>query len=432
MGIIIVIFILTLHTALFAQHSYELDVHYGFGASELSFNSVPGIGISIYPIKNFGISAGLEYSWHWQTKTSSPSGSNPPAIDDEGDSLIFKYAIDKYKEEWQGNILQIPILLKYSDDSYYAAAGMKIGIPRNAKANINYKGLKTEGHYFKDSLHLTAPNFQGFGAQKDNSAKTKIPDTKNLIMLAAEGGVKFKLNDNFSLLAGVFADYSLNKSFDRKPPHIIERMQKIDSANLVVNDTWKSWQPWSIGAIVKLSFSFKPNKEELQIMDTTVLEDPNITVKADTLPPPSSVEGQDPQSQELIPPSPIPAPSDSFQVPPLPAFLLNREADFIFHYPETRTSPSDSLHLSLISQIADILRTKINSQLHCVGYSEKLISESVAYETALQRSLRIRYTLSRFYGIDEKRIYIYSQGSKNSGYRRAECFILTNTKELKQ
>jgi len=115
----------------------------------------------------------------------------------------------------------------------------------------------------------------------------------------------------------------------------------------------------------------------------------------------------------------------------LPDFLLNREADFIFNYPETRTSPSDSLHAVLVSQIADAIKLRPGSQLHCVGYSEKLKSESVAYETAFQRSLRIRYTLSRFYGIDEGAIFIYSQGSKNSGYRRAECFLLTNTDELK-
>jgi hypothetical protein len=432
MGILIVIFILAFHTAIFAQPSYELDVHYGFGASELSLNSVPGIGISIYPIKNFGISTGLEYSWRWQTKTSSLSGSNPPAIDDEGDSLIFKYAIDKYKEEWQGNILQIPILLKYNNDFYYAAAGIKIGIPYNIRTNISYEGLKTEGHYFKDSLHLPAPNFQGFGTQKDSSSKTKVSNAKNLIMLAMEGGAKFKLSDNFSLLAGAFADYSLNKGFDRTLSPIIERIQKKGSANIVANDTWKSWQPWSVGAMIKFSFSFSLNKKEpQQIIDTTAHENPNITVKTDTLPPPIPVEGYDPQSQELIPPSSIPVPSDSFHIPPLPEFLLNREADFIFHYPETRTSPSDSSHLVLISQIADILRTKPGSQFHCVGYSEKLISESVAYETAFQRALRIRYTLSRFYAIEENRIFTYSQGSKNLGYRRAECFIFTNVDEFK-
>jgi len=429
MGILIVIFILAFHTALFAQPSCELDVHYGFGTSELSFNSVPGIGISFYPIKNFGVSTGLEYSWRWQTKTGRLSGENPLAADDEGDIFIFKYAIDKYKEEPQGRILQIPILFKYSDDSYYIATGMKIGVPQSAKTNISYEGLKTEGYYPEYDLTITDRPEQGFGIQKGGSAKTKISKVKNLIMLAMEGGVKFKLNDNFSLLAGAFADYSLNKGFNRSV-FVIERIQKEGSAELVANDTWKSWKPWSVGTMVKLSFSFDFAKKELPpVADTTVYEDPNITVIADSLPPPIPVDGTDPQS-EPFPISPI-EPNEGFQIPPLPDFLLNREADFIFNYPETRTSPSDSLHAVLVSQIADAIKLRPGSQLHCVGYSEKLKSESVAYETAFQRSLRIRYTLSRFYGIDEGAIFIYSQGSKNSGYRRAECFLLTNTDELK-
>jgi len=430
MGILIVIFIFVFHTALFAQPSYELDVHYGFGASELSFNSVPGVGVSFYPFKNFGVSTGVEYSWRWQTKTSNRSGSNP-AIDDDDSSFIFRYAVDKYKEKRQGRILQIPLLLKYSDDFYYAAAGVKIGIPQNARTNISYDDLKTEGYYPQWKVPLAAPEYQGFGV-KDSSSKTKVSKVKNLIMLAVEGGVKLKLSDNFSLLAGAFADYSLNKSFDRKLPPVIERIQKKGSADIVANDTWKSWQPWSVGAMVKLSFSFEFAKKELPIIDTIVYENPNITVVADTLPPPPiPVEGIDPQSEALVPVSPVPVPSEGFYIPPLPGFLLNREADFIFSYPETRTSPSDSLHATLISQIADTLRVKPGSQLHCVGYSEKLKSESVAYETAFQRSLRIRYTLSRFYGIDERSIFIYSQGSKNSGYRRAECFLLTNADELR-
>jgi hypothetical protein len=430
MGILIAIFILVFHAALFAQPSFELDVHYGFGVSELSFNSVPGFGISFYPVKNFGISSGIEYSWRWQTETNSRSGSNP-GIDDEGDPLIFKYAVKKYEEEWQARILQIPILFKYSDNFYYAAAGIKIGIPQAARTNISYKGLETEGCYPKWNLPLTAPAFQGFGAQKDSSSKTKISKVKNLIMLAVEGGVKLNLNSHFSLLAGAFADYSFNDGFDRTRPPVIERIQKIGRAELVANDTWKSWQPWSVGANVKFAFSFGFGEKEPQpTADTTVYENPNITVIADSLLPPIPVEGFDPQFEEFIPVTPLPVPGDYTYIAPLPGFLMYKEADFIFDYPEANTSPNYSPHTILLSQIADALRAKPGSQLHCVGYSEKLASEFFAYETAFQRALRIRYILSHLYGIDEGSVFTYSQGSNDSvgsnssGYRRVECFLI--------
>jgi len=430
--ILIAIFILVFNTAIFAQPYFELDAHYGFGASELSFNSVPGIGVSFYPFKNIGISTGVEYSWRWQTEVNSYKGSGPRTLDDEGDTLIFSYVVRKYEEEWRGKILQIPILLKYSDDFYYAAAGMKIGVPQSAKTDISYKDLRTEGYYPEDNLTLTVPDFQGFGV-RDGSAKTKILNVKNLIMLAVEGGVRYKLNDNFSLLAGAFVDYSLNKGFDRSRTllPVVERIQKKGSADIVVHDTWESWQPWSVGVTVKFAFSVGSRKEELPpVVDTTVYEDPNITILPDSLPPPMSIDGFDPQFEEFIPISPLPVPSDFVEVSPLPGPLARREPDFIFSYPEARTSPNYSPHTILIAQIADALRAKPSSQLHCVGYSEKLASEFFAYETAFQRALRIRHILSRLYGIDEGSVFIYSQGSNNSGgsnsagYRRVECFLV--------
>jgi len=429
--IFIVTSILVLHTAIFAQPYFEFDAHYGFGVSELSFNSVPGIGFSVYPFKKFGFSTGVEYSWRWQTETNKYSGSNPKTLDDEGDELIFKYSVMKYEEERLGRILQIPILFKYNDNSYYAAAGIKIGIPMSTKTNINYRGLETVGYYPEYDLTLTVPSFQGFGFRGD-SAKTKISKVKNLFMLALEGGVKLRLSNKVSLLAGAFADYSLNNSFDRTLPPVIERVQKIGSADIVANDTWKSWQPWSVGVAVKFAFGFGSREEELQPVaeDTTVYEEPNITVLPDSWQPPIAIEGFDPQFEDFIPVGPASEQSEYFYTPSVPEPIKNREPDFTFDYPEAHVSPNYLPHTILISQIADALRIQPSLQLHCVGYSEKLKSEFFAYETAFQRALRIRQILSNLYGINEENVYIYSQGSVNSGgsnssvYRKVECFLM--------
>ena len=402
--------------------TYEIDVHYGLGISELSFNSVPGVALAIYPVKNFGFSAGLEYSWRQKTKTGAHSGENPIALDSEGDQFILRYSVDKYKEELRGQIMQVPLLLKYSNDLYYTAAGVKIGTIKKSEVNINYENLKTEGYYIDYNLPLTEPLFQGFGEYKEGTFKTKI-SSKTLIMLAFEGGVKHKLNDNFTLLTGAFADYSLNKGFDRTMPPLIERTENSSGANIIANDTWKSWHPWSVGAMVKLSWSISPHalsslpKQDDYKPVAVDTVDHSIVVVADIPAPPVPVQ------PEPLPPA-IAVEQGEFQIPPLPDFLLNRTPDFVFNYPETRTSPSDSLHIAMVRQIADTLRAN-NLQLHCVGYSEELLSQSLAYETALQRSIRIRYTLTRFYGIAENRIFVYSQGSKGGGYRRAECFCLT-------
>jgi hypothetical protein len=407
--------------AIFAQTLYEFDVNYGFGASELSFNSAPGIAISIYPIKNFGFSAGLQYSSRWQTRTSKfINDTNSVVTDSEGDSLIFIYSINKYEEKLSGSILQVPLLLKFSNDLYYVAAGVKIGAVQKASASVDYSGLETKGYYPQYNITLPTPAHQGFGTQKDSSFKTEI-SSKNSIMLAMEGGIKAKLNDNFSMLIGIFADYSFNKGFNRNLKPIIERIENKNSngASLVASDRWKSWQPWSIGIEAKFSFMLghKNTQEEMCAIEPSV-EKNLVKHNENPIPPPPT------------PVLPMPMPirwvqqqNDSI-IPDLPEFLLNRKVDFTFYYPEDQANTTDSLHLALTSQIANTLREKTGSQLHCVGYSEKLLSSSVAYETAFQRALNIRSGLTRFYGLEEKRISIYSQGSKNTGYRRTECFVI--------
>ena len=417
----ILIALLFLVQTIFAQTLYEFDVNYGFGASELSFNSVPGFAISIYPIKNFGFSAGLQYSWRWQSRASAIKDSIN-TIDSEGDSLIFRYSIDKYKEKLSGRMLQVPLLLKYSNDLYYVSAGVKIGAVQKANVNINYSGLETEGYYRQWNLTLFDPAYQGFGIFEDDSTKIEL-SSKKLIMLALEGGIKLNLNNNFAMLAGIFTDYSFNKGFKRNLKPVIDyRVESDGGASLVANDRWRSWRPWSVGIVLKFSFSVEHKNTPEETFEESPVKEPveenhNITVEAEVPIPPVPV----------LPPPPEPA-VDSMQyqidsITGLPEFMLNREADFVFYYPEENTSQIDSFHLALTSQIASILRKKTRTQLHCVGYSEKLSSESLAYETAFQRTLQIRSNLVRFYAIAENRIFIYSQGLKNNGYKRAECFV---------
>jgi len=412
----------------FAQILYELDVNYGFGVSELSFNSVPGIAFSVYPIKNFGISAGVQYSSRWQTKTNKYiNDSNSAEKDSDGDSLILKYSIKKYEEDLSGNILQVPILLKFSNDSYYAAAGVKIGAMQKANVSVDYSGLETKGYYPQYNLTLPVPPEQGFGPQNDSAFKTKI-SSKTPIMLAMEGGIKAMFTDNFSMLIGIFADYSLNKSFDRGSKPMVERVETENKkrASIEVNDSWRVWRPWSVGAAVKLSFVLGHNKDVKETpQEICAIPPQKPLVKEQIVIPPHPPT---PVTPMKMPIRWVPQKNDSI-IPELPKFLLNRKADFTFYYPEEQEQSSattDSIHTALTAQIANVLREKPDAQLNCVGYSEKLLSPSVAYETAFQRAIDIRSNLVRFYGIEEKRISTYSQGSKNIGYRRTECFLVEN------
>ena len=405
----------------FAQTFYEIDANYKLGASELGFNTAPGLALSIYPAKKIGFSAGIEYSSRHKTKTSGQNGENPITEDDEGHPFIFRYSIEKYKETLSTKILQVPLLLKYRSESYYTSAGLKIGAPVKVNAEISYENFKTEGCYPEFNGCITTPPFKGFGKQNDSSFTEKI-NSKTMFMLAFEYGVIMDITDNINILAGIYADYSLNKGFSKKSSPIVERMEIIDEAVLNMNNTWKSWRPWGIGIEFKVVFGFKVGGEKPLAEEPVPVAPPerdhSIVVEAEVSPPPVAIEAA--KKSEPI----APVTESEFEVPPLPDFLLNRKADYVFNYPETRTSPSDSLHLELILQIVTSLNATPNYNLHCVGYSEKLVSEIFAYETAFQRALRIKYTLSRFYGINSDRLFVYSQGSKDAGYRRAECYLI--------
>jgi hypothetical protein len=243
---------------IFARPSYELDLYYGIGYPDFSFNNAP-ISVSIYPWRYVGFSTGVEYSARQKKRSSENIGADVDIIDNDGDQLIFTYHIDKYKEKLSTKILHIPILLKYRSNWFYTAAGVKIGIPQDVNVQVSYEGLVTEGYLpelyaeLKDLPHL------GFASQPNNSFTTEI-SAKTLLMLAGECGVRIRLGGNFALLLGAFADYSLNKSFDRELQNAVKWIEYIDEASITVGDSWKSWQPWGVGGAAKLSFGFGGTK----------------------------------------------------------------------------------------------------------------------------------------------------------------------------
>ncbi|MDR2731815.1 MAG: hypothetical protein LBB36_01190 [Fibromonadaceae bacterium] len=239
-----------------AAHSavLEFDIYYGIGFPDFSFSNAP-LALSVYPWKNFGLSSGLEYSMRKKIKSHENVEASMNIIDNDGDDLVFKYHIDKYSEELSTQLLQIPVLLKFRSSYFYAGAGVKIGIPQNVKVNMSYKGLKTDGYLPELDAHLHDLPGLGFIVQQDSSYETKIK-AKTLFMLALESGVRIKLNKNFALLFGAFADYALNKGFNRNLPNTVEWVEYINEASVNVSDGWKEWQPWSVGGVAKLSFIF--------------------------------------------------------------------------------------------------------------------------------------------------------------------------------
>ena len=233
---------------------FEADIGYGIGIPEFHFSNAP-LAFSVYPWKYFGFSTGLENSMRKKIEKYENVEESINTINSYGDNLVFTYHFDKYSEELTTQILQVPVMLKFRSDYFYTAAGIKIGIPEHVRARMSYEGLRTEGCLPEFSLCLDNVEELGFTAHQDSSYEEKIR-AKLLLMLAFECGARIKLSKHFALLLGAFADYSLNKGFDRGLQETVEWVEHVHEAHVHISDGWRKWQPWSAGGIVKLSFIF--------------------------------------------------------------------------------------------------------------------------------------------------------------------------------
>ncbi|MDR0516397.1 MAG: hypothetical protein LBH25_05060 [Fibromonadaceae bacterium] len=241
----------TLHAVVF-----ELDIGYGIGFPEFHFKNAP-IELSIYPWKYLGFATGFENSMRKKAENSKNVSKTDIVENYYNDELYFTYHADKYKEELSTQVLQFPLLLKFHSDYFYAAAGVKIGVPEQVKVKVSYSGLRTEGCYQEFAICFDDVEHLGFAKQPDSSYEESI-DAKLLFMLALEGGARVKLGKHFALLLGAFADHALNKGFDRKPRDKVEWVENFEegTALISVSDGWRKWHPWSVGAIIKISFIF--------------------------------------------------------------------------------------------------------------------------------------------------------------------------------
>jgi len=243
--------------AAFAQPRFEYDIHYGLGSSETGLNNVAGIAAAIYPFSNnLGFSVGVEYSSKERKRTKAFLEGSQVLEDSEGDTLVFKHRFHNHEEIRTATALQIPILLRYTKETYYISGGLKIGIPQTTQSKTSYSALDVEGYYPEMDYTFDNLPFQGFGRSGGGSFKSKF-DSDLLVMLAFEYGAVFVITDNMRLMMGVFVESSLNNGFDDNFGPRVEWLQDGNTATSQVNDMsgWKTWNPWAVGVQFKFSFT---------------------------------------------------------------------------------------------------------------------------------------------------------------------------------
>jgi hypothetical protein len=255
--------------------SHEFSIHAGGGLSSLSYKFAAGkteggigggggVGYTYYINDNFGIATGLGVALYG-AKTTSDAFSDQYDIQDNNDNLRFTYSIaGGYEENQRATLLTIPVMLQYrapfgyySSMSFYAAGGVKLGLPMSAKATIMSNNT-TSGYYSYENLTYENLPQHGFVNEMEGDMIKSDIDLGLATILALEAGLHFSLGETTGLYTGLFLDYGVNNIQKSKDKHVIE-YQPANSSQFKYNSILNSGMVdkinlMSVGIKVKIAF----------------------------------------------------------------------------------------------------------------------------------------------------------------------------------
>jgi hypothetical protein len=202
--------------------SYKFDA----GTVSGGFGGGGGVGYTFNINPKFGIATGIGISMYG-SKAASDGFSGQYATLDDGDELRFSYIIAPgYEETQTATLLTIPVMAQYSvplgggSTSFYAAGGLKLGLPISAKKLITSINTSS-GHYsYEDQTYDNLPQ-HGFIREVGGSKMKSDIDLGFAAMLSLEAGVRFSLSGKTGLYAGLFFDYGLNSIQKSNDKHIV-------------------------------------------------------------------------------------------------------------------------------------------------------------------------------------------------------------------
>lgn len=214
----------------FQQSKHEVSVWAAGGLSTLNydlslgdrdswnFGYMAGLGYTYFFNYNWGLGTGVEFSVLKSSLEIKDFTDNyyAPAFSGADKPLYLSVRGTNYNEDYTAYYINIPILVKYQLDvfkqhKFYAAGGMKIGIPVEGKysASGSHKALAydidSEGNPIGDAMS----GFHGLGEVNQVNVKDVDYDLKTNFILSLESGMKWRLNNKLSLYTGLFFDYGL-------------------------------------------------------------------------------------------------------------------------------------------------------------------------------------------------------------------------------
>jgi len=220
------------------------------------FGGLLGFGYTYFFAPNWGIGSGLEMALYNAEFKFKKYTQKPYMIDNYEGEIEFRSTVMGYREKQSVSLLQIPLMLQYQcgeNYQFYAMAGTKIGFPLAGKNKISADSVKNSGYRSFEDYEYTTQKFLGFGTFPEKKSEKKLP-LQTAVLLSAETGMKWKLNETLRLYTGVYFDYGLN-SVTRRSHNSGRAIEYSDYVEpFTFNSLIDEITPLAVG--LKLKFSF--------------------------------------------------------------------------------------------------------------------------------------------------------------------------------
>ncbi len=212
-------------TTVMAQKN-EFSIYAGAGMQGLQYTNnlgdaatkpdfQAGIGFTHFLSSRWGIRSGLEIGYYHSRATLTPGTPfTSYEIDSEGQAFEYRVKAGGYTEDQKLYTVNIPLLAQFQTPAagkqqFYAAAGVKLGLPLSQRYNTSAGDITASGYYPHLNIEITDLPVHGFGKQSGWSSEGEY-DLKPSVSLAAEAGLRFRLSSGRSLYAAAYIDYGLN------------------------------------------------------------------------------------------------------------------------------------------------------------------------------------------------------------------------------
>ncbi len=228
-----------------AQGEQEISVYGGASLSALNpkmtkvfdtdsksrIGGLVGIGYSYSLSTSLAIQTGVELSFYNSELKISNIDGNYISTDSENDQVKFEYTMQGYSEKVKATYVSLPLMLRYhfplgKSLGAYAAAGTKIGIAANSSYNSTADKLNTSGTYLQWGEGTNNPNIGdlpefGLGEYTNKTASGDL-DLKVMCTASAELGIRYSIGKSYTLIGGVYFDYSLTDVSKNKGSQFVQ------------------------------------------------------------------------------------------------------------------------------------------------------------------------------------------------------------------